>query len=141
MTGLIKLNTPNSYDSALSTGLNSLANGSSALSGAIANGTDLYPYMDFSVILASLTPGTGGYLEVHICMLMDDGSNYEDLSSSTRVGVITLASGTAAKYGAVKGIPLPPGDFKIGLLNNAGVSLGSSGNTVKTRRYSINGNG
>lgn len=144
MANKIKWDTPNGYDAALSTGLNSLASGSSASSSAIANGTDLYPLMDVSVILASLTPGTAppGYLEVHVAPLLDDATHYADVYSAgpTQVGVIGLLAGVSVKYGMLPGIQIPPGDFKLAILSQAGASMASSGNTVKTRRYDINAN-
>jgi hypothetical protein len=142
MANKIKWDTPAAYDAALSTGLNSLASGSSASSSAIANGTDLYPLMDVSITLASLTPGTGGYVEVHVLPLLDNGTSYPDVFSGgpTMVGAFQLLSGASAKNGMLTGIQIPPGDFKLALLNVAGASLASSGNTVKSRRYDINAN-
>jgi hypothetical protein len=140
MANLAKWGTPATYDAALSTGLNSLADGSSASSSAIANGTDFYPLMDVSIILASMTPGTGGYIEIHVAPLLDDGSSYPDifLGGPTWVGSLTLKTGASAKDAMLTGIQIPPGDFKVALLNKAGASLAASSNTVKTRRYSIN---
>jgi hypothetical protein len=142
MANLIKWDTPASYDAALSTGLNSLADGSSASSSAIANGTDKYPLMDVSILLASLTPGTGGYVEIHVAPLLDDGSSYPDIFAGgpTLVGAVSLKTGASVKNAMICGIQIPPGDFKVALLNKAGASLAASGNTVKTRRYDINAN-
>ena len=142
MTNLIGWKTPAAYDALLSTGLNTLTNGSSAQSSAVANGTDLYPLMDISVILASITPGTGGYVEIHLAPLMDDGTHYADVFAGgpTFIGSVPLASGASIKYGTLSEIQIPPGDFKISLVNQAGVSLASSGSTVKSRRYYIDAN-
>lgn len=141
MTNLVKWNTPESYTSALSTGLNTLTDGSSATSSALTNGTDLYPLMDLSVLLASFTPGTGGYLELHILPLSDDGSHYADITISTCAGTLSVISGASAKYETLHGIQIPPRDFKIALVSHLGASMASSGNTVKYSRYYINNNG
>lgn len=144
MTNKIKWDAPNTYDAALSTGLNTLASGSSALSSNIANGTDLFPLMDVSIILGSFTPGTTppGYLEIHVVPLLDDATNYADVFAGgpTMVRSILLKAGASVKYGMVEGIDIPPGDFKVAILSQAGATLAGSANTTKTRRYDINAN-
>lgn len=144
MANKIRWDTPNSYDAALSTGLNSLASGSSAISSNIANGTDLLILMDVSIILASFTPGTAppGYFEIHVSPLLDDATHYADVYTAgpTQVGVVGLLAGASVKYGMLSGIQIPPGDFKLAILSQAGATLASSGNTVKSRRYDLNAN-
>lgn len=140
MTGLLKFNQPATYDAAIGSGANSLANGSSVLSSAIANGTDYLPFGDFSLILASLNPTGSPFVEIHICPLLDDATNYADLSDATWIGNINIKTGSAAKYAMLKGMDLIPGDFKVGLKNASNVSFGASGNTLKLRRYALNNN-
>ena len=64
-------------------GMASLANGSLATgSTVIANGTNLNLRLDASLVLGSLTPGTGGYVELHFIPLLRDGTNYADAAIS-----------------------------------------------------------
>lgn len=143
MTNLIKWNaSAGGWEAALSTGLNALADGSSVSSSAFANSTDLLIGMDVSVHLASLTPGAGGYGEIHITYLEDDGSTYPDVFAGgpTLLWAFALSTGASAKNIIQGGFQIAPGDFKIAYLNKAGAALGATLNTVKVRRYALNAN-
>jgi hypothetical protein len=129
--------------------LNSLANGSSVLasSSAITNQTALDIFCDISVSLGSVTTVAPNYLGVYIYPLNQDGSTYGDNQftagsgasatpgSSYYKGSIVIPVGTQALYGALTGIIMPPGTFLFLIRNQAGVTLASSGNTVKYRTY------
>ena len=72
-------------------GMASLANGSLATgSTVIANGTNLNLRLDASLVLGSLTPGTGGYVELHLIPLLRDGTNYADaaISGATMIAAV-----------------------------------------------------
>lgn len=139
-----KFATPNTVETLLSTGLNSLANGSRVVSNAIANGTDLYLYADFECSFASAVFPAGGYVSLYILESLD-GTNYEDGDASTTptsqalLATVPFRNATAAQIHSVRGIVLPPASFKILLINNTGVTLASSGNTLKMMRYNEQG--
>ncbi len=126
--------------------LNSIASGNGILSDlAIANGTALDRYMDISFNLASAAfTGTGINLSFHIYPLNKDGSTYGDSKFGTSAAgpcayppcaVIPLVAATQAQTGSATGIVIPPGTFKLVLINNGGVALAASGNTVQYRTY------
>jgi hypothetical protein len=129
--------------------VNSLANGSSVLSSVadIANGTALDMFADISIALGSVTAAAPNFIGVYIYPLNEDGTTYGDgqLASGTGaakipsatawVGNISFPTGAAAIVGTLSRIALPPGSFRFVLYNQAGVTLASSGNTVKYRTY------
>ncbi len=116
-----------SWTTQLSTGLNSLASGSSAVSSAITRTRDRNRKV--SIKLASFTPGSGAYFELHQLKKLDTG-DYEDQSSDTLVAMREIVSGTAAKYFLIEDLPNPNVDFKWAFKNIAGASLPSSGSTL-----------
>lgn len=141
MASTFKWVAPESIATALSTDLNSLANGSySAASAAIDNETDLYTYLNLEVYLASLTPTGTPTISVFLVPSVD-GTNYTDGGGSTAppaetlISVVTLSTSAGTKYRSAKNIVIPPLKFKLILLNSSGVALASSGNTVKYRRH------
>ncbi len=143
MTTTFKWLAGESPASALTTELNSLGNGNTALSAAIDNLADLYEYIDIEVYLASYTTGSVPFVSIWFLYSVD-GTNYEDGSAGTPGtipdrqpdAVIPLKSTTASAWRRVAvGIPLGPLKFKVLLQNNTGATLASSGNTVKYSRH------
>lgn len=144
MASTFKWTTPEAIQTALSTELNSLANGSySAASAAIDNLTGLYTHMALELYLASLTPVAGQMISIYLVPTID-GTNYEDGGGAVAAPNVSylcsfdLRSATAAQYRAVAEIPIPPFSFKLIVANvtiTSGVALASSGNTLKYRRY------
>lgn len=130
---------PEAIATALSTGLNSLSDGSaSAASSAIDNETDLYLYIDLELVLASLTPAGSPTVDVYLLATLD-GTNYDDLSESnlgTYLGSFAFSTATAAKRCVLRNLVIPPLKFKLALINHAGAALAASGNTLKYRRHS-----
>lgn len=118
--------------------LNSVANNATALASTdITNGTSLEIYADVSLILGSITPAAAGYMELHLRGLMHDGTNYPDVvTSGTLVATSALSSGASIKYVLFRGILVPPGTFRWGIVNRAGVTLAGSGNALQHRLYS-----
>lgn len=119
----------------------------------IANGTNLDQFMDVSVrcAIASSTIVAGANLALWLYPLLDDGSTYGDgqLTAGTPAtltptfapcGVIPLivAGSQVNLVGAVTGILLPPGSFRLALQNNSGFSLTAGTQTVKYRTYNQN---
>jgi hypothetical protein len=125
-----------SRSTGLTTELNSLANGAySAAGSAFDNTTNLDEWAAAEIALASLNPTAGAYLQLFLVQSLD-GTNYEDAASSTNPGyhqsiaVVSLTTGAAAKKIDTAPFRIPPGKFKLVLLNKAGVALAASGNTV-----------
>ena len=141
MASIFKWVAPESIATALTTDLNSLANGSySAASAAIDNETDLYTHLDLEVYLGSLTPTGTPTVSAYLVPSVD-GTNYTDGGGATAppietlIAVLSLSTSTGAKYRSATNIPIPPLKFKLILLNSSGVALASSGNTLKYRRH------
>jgi hypothetical protein len=120
---------PGAYTNVLTTGLNSLADAGTQTSGVIASDGKLT--LRVAVNLASMTPGTGGSVQVHL-LLDSDGTNYADLVSSNStslIGVGVVSSGASVKRFVVEW-PQPPGNYKIAVISNLGAAMAASGNTV-----------
>jgi hypothetical protein len=127
----------------LSTGLNSLANNSLAISSAFDNTQsqtgDGYTLCDVELVTASIgsafTAGTGFTLWFLGCQ---DGTNYEDGDASTTPAklpacVFPVRAVTGAQR-IIRRILLPWGLMKALLKNDGtGQALASSGNTLKIR--------
>ncbi len=122
---------PSSAQSMLTTELNSLANGStSALGSAWDNTSSRYVQCAGEVYLASLTPTSGGYVQVYL-VPAPDGTNYGDIVNSNLVATIYPSTSASVKRLTFEGVPMGPFLYKVALKNAAGVALASSGNTVK----------
>lgn len=131
-----------------STELNSVADGNAVLAAnALDNSSALDLFMDLSVSLGSITPGSGApYIGFYLVPLNQDGSSYGDgrFSSSAAgpppsqyfIGSIPCVPSTAGVItGIIRSVLLPPGSFKLIAYNKAGATLASSSNTVKYRTY------
>lgn len=135
-----KYATPNSVEQLITTGLDGLANGSRAVSGAVDNATDLYLYGDFECNFASANFPAGGYVSLYILEAID-GTNYEDGSTSITptaqalIANVPFRTANAAQIHTVRGIVLPPAKFKIELINNTGVALAANTNILNLVRY------
>lgn len=132
--------------------LNSMPNNSSVLdsTGDITNGAALDIYADLSVQLGSAAFASPAQVNVYIYPLNGDGSTYGDNqfpSPGTQaaktpapqlyVGAVVFPAATAAAYGALERIILPPGTFRFVIQAQIGtsVTLASSGNAVQYRTY------
>jgi hypothetical protein len=127
----------------LTTETNSLGNGSySALGTEYDNTSGLYLYGILVVILASLTPTTGAYLQAFMHEAVD-GTNYEDAAGSSNPAwglalpsnsVLVSTSAKRIALGKEPGLPgfaLPASKIKFALLNGTGVSFAASGSSMK----------
>lgn len=120
-------------ETALDTGLNSLANGSGATSAAVSN-SELDTIADVEVVLASLTPTVANF-EIFVVRMID-GTNYEDVPPlAGYAGAVFPTTSVGAKRLVLAGVPVPPRDHKWYAVNRTGVALGASGNTVKVYYY------
>lgn len=136
MTNKITWNmAPTSRSTGLTTELNSLGNGAySGLGTEFDNTSNLDQYASCHIHLASLNPTAGAYIQLFL--VQELAATYEDAPSSTNPGydksvaVMSVTTGSAAKEIATPWFRIPPGKFKLVLLNATNVALGASGNTV-----------
>lgn len=141
MATLSKWNTPETISTVHSTSLNALANGSfSAVSSAITNSTDLYFWMALYLHLASLTPTTGGAVNVYLLPAVDgtiyvDGGGSTAPPTETLCATFSLSTSASVKERARHGILIPPFDYKLVVENAAGVAFAGTLNTLGVRRY------
>jgi hypothetical protein len=125
----------------LSTELNSLANGSaSAASSAIDNSSNLDLYCDLTLTLATQgsARATGALVSVYMVQALD-GTNYDDVlvSSAQLVALFPLAAATTAAQVTRTDVMVPPGLYKLFVLNGTGQALAASGNLLEHRFHSI----
>jgi len=134
-------------ETVLSTELNSLASDGNKLSAAFDNyaSDKLYFYAEFELYLAAQsTRSAGAHVALYILPELD-GSNYSfgddstDPSGSNLSATFALDAATNARYVVITGVLLPPTSFKILVENKTGVAFAASGNTLKMRRYNVQG--
>lgn len=127
---------PVSRGTGLTTELNSLADGAySAIGTEFDNTTNLDQYGQAHIHLGSLSPAAGAF--VQLFLVQEIAATYENEPKSTNPGgqmsVAVCSVDTAASSAKEIATPLfaiPPGKFKLVLLNKCGVALNASGNTV-----------
>lgn len=131
-----------------STEVNSVVSGNAIIAAtALNNSTALDIFADVSISLGSITPGAGApYIGFYLYPLNQDGTSYGDgrFGSSAAgpppsqyfVGAVPCVPSTAGVVtGMVRGIVIPPGQWKFVLYNLAGVTLAGSANTIQARTY------
>jgi hypothetical protein len=115
-----------------STAFNSLANGSESATVTYDNATNKDLYGAVTVKLGSITPSAGGSVSLRVTQ--SDGTDTSD-----KVGgdlyAIPLTSGASAKVNIISMVRLYPFSLRFSLINNAGVSLASSGNEIYVTPY------
>lgn len=136
-----------SIATALSTGLNSLADAARAISSAIDNDADLNIYCDLELAIAYTTSAPAAGTKVAEVYLLPtiDGTNFAEGSTSLTPQKSLLVatfesrngSTSAVEYLTASGISLPPRDFKLLLVNTSGKSLHATLNTLKVRPYKL----
>lgn len=142
----IKWGSPNSEETAIDTGLNSLADNGRAVSGTISNdgSGERYVYMTVEVSLAAQGSArdTGAFVEIYVLPSLD-GSNFTYGSSSldppysSHVGNVLFDDSTSARVSHLPPILIPPFDFQILVKNQTGQAFAASGSTVTIRRYNL----
>jgi hypothetical protein len=121
---------------ALSTELNALANAASAVSSAIDNTSGRHMYSDWELAVAyGSAPAANGRCTLYLLPSVD-GTNYPDFVSGSepphmQVGGFPLRAVTSAQRLVLRRVLVPPGLFKVGLLNSAGQAMPATGTTVK----------
>lgn len=134
----------NSAASLLTTGLDSLANGSGAISSAQDNtGGELYGAFELYLASVDLSAQTNPAVYVYYAWEVD-GSNYEDGGAAVEPQkmadvIIPLREVSGAQRVIVPAI-IPTGSWKVLAFNHSGAALASSGNTLKVATFSTESN-
>ena len=140
---------PANEQTLMSTDLNALADDTVNVGGtAIDNTTNRYFYAEFELVLASVdlsavdNPGVELYLVPSY-----DGTNYADTGtdgSSTAypptqylVAVLGVAETSAAHLAVSPHVMLDPLKFTPVVINKTGAALGATGNTLKSKYYTV----
>jgi len=125
---------------ALSTDLNALANNAtSAASATIDNSGVLDLYADFELVLGTQTARTAGcVVSLYIAPSLD-GTNFADVSAASAelLGTFPLATGTAAQRVPVRNCDIPPGLFRVFVVNSSTQAFAATGNTLRYRTHSV----
>lgn len=121
---------------------NSLATGSSFTSAACNSAKALNGDLYVSIALQGSARSTGAKIDVYVIRSADAGSTYEDFISGSQqfVGAISFDAATTARTGCAPDIPLPPGFFKIVLVNNTGQALAAASNTCTLLPHNVESN-
>lgn len=126
----------------LSTGLNSLADATNAISSEINNTTNLYLFDDVELYTGTFgsAPAVGSVVELYLVTAFD-GTNYEDGDATivppaaNLVGVFNIRDSTSAQRHVIRMIPTPPLKYKYVVINKTGQTFNASGNTLKLLQY------
>ena len=149
--GAISWNAPTvTLATLLSTELNSLANGSTVISAAINNESNLTMYMDLQLHLGSLDISAQASPSVAIRLLesCDGGTTYDDGTAGATTTAhspkapacifpLRVGAGAEVKEAVVSMVPVPPGYFQIEIKNRTGVAFAATLNTLKYRTYKV----
>lgn len=142
MPNAVKWSALGTSTTAMSTELNSLANGSRAIaSSAVDNDAARNMYADFELYVTyGVAPSAGGRVDLYLVQTLD-GTNYADGSASVAppmtsfAGSFPLRAVTTAQRIVLRHVLLPATDYKPLLDNQAGQAMAASGNTLKYRAY------
>ncbi len=134
-----------SATTSLSTGLNSLADGSGVLASAIDNADgDFYAAWELYINTVDLSAQDNPAIYVYFVRSIDGGSNYEDGGSAEepakRPDIIFPLQEVNDAQRVVIDMVLSPQDFKPLLFNHTGAALNATGNTLKYAEYSTESN-
>jgi hypothetical protein len=126
----------------MTTELDGLANNARAISGAIDNTVELDFWDVELVVTYGTAPSTGGTVELYLVESVD-GTNYGDGDDAVAppatalVGVFPLRAVTTAQRIMLRGVMVPPLNFKYVVTNKAGQAMAASGNTLKRLPYKV----
>ncbi len=134
---------------AITTGLDSLANGNTALSAAIDNsaGLDLFMDLSLSVKYTSSAPAAGVVAaDAYLVPSIDGGTTYAEGTAGTPgvipqgalyVGSFESRNGSTSTFEnlVLNGIPIGPYNYKLLLVNKSGKTFTSSGNVLAYATY------
>ena len=129
-------------DTLLSTELNSLTNNSTTANGTeldVTTGRQFAGVLDLELGSFDTSVQTSPGIEIYAVMAAADGTTYpaEQVPRSDYMLTIPVSAASSAKkvygYGPIY---LTPGKYKFYAVNKSGVTLASSGNSLKLRRFS-----
>lgn len=120
----------------LTTELNSLADEGVILGGAINNSSNRDMMLKVQINLASvdLSSQTGPGVHIRLIESIDGGATYED-NDSTAWGITMAVAATSAAHVRIGDLEIPPGYFKLAVVNETGVAFASSGNVLSYAPY------
>ena len=119
----------------LTTTLNALANDGNDLGAAIANGTNRDQFLKVEIALASVDLSSQTSPGVQIRLIESiDGTTYED-NDDTAYAITLPVDATSAAHKRIGDIAIPPGNFKLAVVNRTGVAFAATGNTLKYAPY------
>ena len=123
------------------TSFNSLANDAGVLSAVIDNTAALDTYCDLELYVSSWgsAPVADKTVDVYF-VRSTDGTNYEDNSAARppingSAGSFVLDNIATANRHVIPGILLPPGKFKLLIVNKSGFAMAASGNILSGLFY------
>ena len=122
----------------MTTGLNSLTNGSRQVSSAISDNRE--QYADFELVVTYGSAPTADAPVYLYFLKSPDGTNTEDGSTSVTPSaapdvIFTVRAVTSAQRVVRGRVVLPNGDYTVLLVNAAGQTMAASGNTLKMWTY------
>lgn len=132
----------------LTTELDGLANNGRVLGAKIDNVADGENEMFIALELYLATQGgaraAGAAVDVYLLPTVDDtnfcyGDASVDPPAHTLLHSFPLDASTAARYVVEVNLPIPPFDFKLLAKQRTGQAFAGSGNTLKYRIYSLEG--
>lgn len=136
----------------LNTHMNAQGNGIIKTGATINNESNLATHMDLELKLVSLdlSAQTSPVVVVYLFESIDGGSSFDtnedgvsadsDIPTPDKIIVqfgLRIDTGAEAKVAIQSLIPIPPGQFTMGLRNSTGIAFGATSNTLKYRTYSL----
>lgn len=118
--------------------LTSIANGAGVLSGVISNTSDLDMYMDlYLTIIFGSAPTANTTMDAYLVRSSDGGTTFEVNSASRppangAIGSFVLNNTATTLLYALPNVLLPPGSFRVLLVNSSGVTTDASTGKIMT---------
>lgn len=138
------LTAENTISTVMSSDLDSLADGAVAVASTASSNdaaAERQLFGEFEVYIDTQGGARDGSAEIILAILPEvDDSNYPNSTYSRVIDnyvvkTWTLDAAATAWRGTCYDIKLPPGDFKVAIVNDTGQALAASANTVKMRTY------
>ena len=125
----------------LTTELNSLANAGVVLGAAINNGTNRHMFAKIQITLASvdLSAKTSPGVRIRLIESIDGGTGYEDNDAKAYSITLPIAA-TNATHTRIGDVAIPPGHFKLAVVNETGADFGATGNVLSYATYTVEDN-
>jgi len=115
----------------LTTGLNALADDGVVLGAAINNGTNRNMLLKVQIELATvnLSAQASPHVEIRLIESIDGGTTYED-NDDQAYGITLPIAATSAAHKRIGDLEIPPGFYKLAVVNKTGVAFGATLNTL-----------